>query len=88
MEVKKNMIFFVMRCQKPVKMSALDLFYLTLDTFMRVRCLTKNKVIYLKSVLNNIKLFGYGVVSANKFLLQILRAAWSYFALLHQVSSR
>jgi hypothetical protein len=77
MEVKKNMIFFVMRCQKPVKMSALDLFYLTLDTFMRVSCLIKN-----------IKLFGYGVVSANKFLLQILRAAWSYFALLHQVSSR
>jgi hypothetical protein len=37
MEVKKNMIFFVMRCQKPVKMSALDLFYLSLDTFMRVR---------------------------------------------------
>ncbi|XP_068910432.1 odorant receptor Or1-like [Tenebrio molitor] len=53
MEVKKNMIFFVMRCQRPVKMSALNLFYLSLDTFMR-----------------------------------ILRAAWSYFALLNQVSSR
>ncbi|RZC35670.1 7tm 6 domain containing protein [Asbolus verrucosus] len=48
-EVKKNMFFFILRCQTPLKMSALNLFYLSLDTFMR-----------------------------------ILRAAWSYFALLHQ----
>ncbi|RZC34234.1 7tm 6 domain containing protein, partial [Asbolus verrucosus] len=31
---KKYIIFFVRRCQKPLKMSALDLFYLSLDTFM------------------------------------------------------
>ncbi|RZB89854.1 odorant receptor 59a-like, partial [Asbolus verrucosus] len=35
MEVKKNMIFFILRCQTPLKMSALNLFYLSLDTFMR-----------------------------------------------------
>ncbi|XP_044270426.1 odorant receptor 49b-like [Tribolium madens] len=52
-EVKKNLIFFIMRAQKPVKLSALNLFYLTLDTFM-----------------------------------MILKTSWSYFALLHQVSSR
>ncbi|RZB40789.1 7tm 6 domain containing protein [Asbolus verrucosus] len=52
-EVKKNMIFFILRCQRPLKMSALNLFYLSLDTFMK-----------------------------------ILRASWSYFALLYQVGSR
>ncbi|EFA09170.1 odorant receptor Or1 [Tribolium castaneum] len=52
-EVKKNLIFFIMRAQKPVKLSALNLFYLTLDTFM-----------------------------------MIIKTSWSYFALLHQVSSR
>ncbi|RZC39318.1 7tm 6 domain containing protein, partial [Asbolus verrucosus] len=52
-DVKTKMILFIMRCQKPCKMSALNLFYLSLNTFM-----------------------------------SILRASWSYFALLHQVSSR
>ncbi|KAJ3663562.1 hypothetical protein Zmor_007813 [Zophobas morio] len=50
---QKNMQFFVARCQKPVQMSALKLFYLSLDTFV-----------------------------------SILRASWSYFALLNQVNQR
>ncbi|KAJ3663643.1 hypothetical protein Zmor_007884 [Zophobas morio] len=33
---KKMLIFFTMNLQKPVQLSALDLFYLTLDTFMRI----------------------------------------------------
>ncbi|RZC41867.1 7tm 6 domain containing protein, partial [Asbolus verrucosus] len=52
-ETKRNMIIFMLRCQKPLKISALNLFYLSLETFMR-----------------------------------ILRTAWSYFALLHQLNSR
>ncbi|KAJ3635798.1 hypothetical protein MTP99_008677 [Tenebrio molitor] len=53
LNTKKTMIYFIMRCQTPLKMSALNLFYLSLDTFVR-----------------------------------ILRMSWSYFALLHQASSR
>ncbi|RZC36221.1 7tm 6 domain containing protein, partial [Asbolus verrucosus] len=34
MDMKKHIIFFVMGCHKPLKISALDLFYLSLDTFM------------------------------------------------------
>ncbi|RZC32280.1 7tm 6 domain containing protein [Asbolus verrucosus] len=52
-EVKKHMIFFITKCQKPLKMSALNLFYLSLDTFTK-----------------------------------ILRASWSYFAVLYQISTR
>ncbi|RZC37653.1 7tm 6 domain containing protein [Asbolus verrucosus] len=52
-QTKKVMIFFVSRCQKPVKVSALNLFYLSLETFVK-----------------------------------ILRTAWSYFALVYQVTSR
>ncbi|RZC40730.1 7tm 6 domain containing protein, partial [Asbolus verrucosus] len=35
LEVKKNLVFFTLRCQKPIKVSALNLFYLTLNTFMK-----------------------------------------------------
>ncbi|XP_068912914.1 odorant receptor Or1-like [Tenebrio molitor] len=35
-ETKKNILFFVLRCKKPIKMSALNLFYLSLDTFMKI----------------------------------------------------
>ncbi|RZB40142.1 7tm 6 domain containing protein, partial [Asbolus verrucosus] len=35
-EVKSNMITFVLKAQKPLKISALGLFYLSLDTFMKV----------------------------------------------------
>ncbi|KAJ3635808.1 hypothetical protein MTP99_008684 [Tenebrio molitor] len=52
-EVKKKLLFFTMRLQKPVKLSALNLIYLSLDTFMK-----------------------------------ILKTSWSYFALLHQVTTR
>ncbi|KAJ3663593.1 hypothetical protein Zmor_007840 [Zophobas morio] len=50
-EIKKKLLFFTMHL-KPVQISALNLFYLSLDTYMR-----------------------------------ILKTAWSYFALLYQVSS-
>ncbi|RZC32089.1 odorant receptor Or1 [Asbolus verrucosus] len=33
LEVKKKMVFFAMRCQRPIKLSALNLFYLSLDNF-------------------------------------------------------
>ncbi|RZC38949.1 7tm 6 domain containing protein, partial [Asbolus verrucosus] len=33
MEIKKHMVFFITRSQKPLKMSAVNLFYLSLDTF-------------------------------------------------------
>ncbi|KAJ3663421.1 hypothetical protein Zmor_007684 [Zophobas morio] len=36
LEVQKNVVFFILRCQKPIKISALNLFYLTLDTFVRI----------------------------------------------------
>ncbi|RZC35671.1 7tm 6 domain containing protein [Asbolus verrucosus] len=70
MEVKKKMVFFILRSQTPLKMSALNLFYLSLDTFMRV---------------NFDNYFHYGC-HCSKF--QILRTAWSYFALLQQMGSR
>ncbi|RZC33392.1 7tm 6 domain containing protein [Asbolus verrucosus] len=50
---KRAIIVFVLKCQKPIKVSALNLFYLSLETFVR-----------------------------------ILKTAWSYFALLHQITSR
>ncbi|XP_044270428.1 odorant receptor Or1-like [Tribolium madens] len=50
--VKKDLLFFIMRLQKPVELSAFNLFYLTLETFMK-----------------------------------IMKTAWSYFALLHQVNT-
>ncbi|RZC39287.1 7tm 6 domain containing protein, partial [Asbolus verrucosus] len=34
LEVKKNLIFFVLKVQKPLKISALGLFYLSVETFM------------------------------------------------------
>ncbi|RZB39074.1 7tm 6 domain containing protein [Asbolus verrucosus] len=52
-DIRKKMIIFLLRTHKPLKMSAFGLFYLSLETFVR-----------------------------------ILRTAWSYFALLRQVSSR
>ncbi|KAJ3663422.1 hypothetical protein Zmor_007685 [Zophobas morio] len=36
LEVQKNVVFFILRCQKPIKVSALNLFYLTLDTFVKI----------------------------------------------------
>ncbi|KAJ3663565.1 hypothetical protein Zmor_007816 [Zophobas morio] len=33
---KKDLIFFVMKAQRPVKLSALNLVYLSLETFMRI----------------------------------------------------
>ncbi|KAJ3663588.1 hypothetical protein Zmor_007835 [Zophobas morio] len=51
-DVKKEIIFFVTRCQRPLKISAMNIFYLSLETFMK-----------------------------------ILRAAYSYFAFLHQVNN-
>ncbi|KAJ3663599.1 hypothetical protein Zmor_007846 [Zophobas morio] len=51
-DIKKKLFFFTMHL-KPVQISALNLFYLSLDTYMR-----------------------------------ILKTAWSYFALLYQVSSQ
>jgi hypothetical protein len=35
--VKKNMIIFVERAQHPIKLSTFKLFYLSLDTYVRVR---------------------------------------------------
>ncbi|KAJ3648705.1 hypothetical protein Zmor_020486 [Zophobas morio] len=35
-KTKKDMVFFLMRCQRPIKMSALNLFYLSLETFVRI----------------------------------------------------
>ncbi|RZC32800.1 7tm 6 domain containing protein, partial [Asbolus verrucosus] len=52
-EEKKNLIIFVLRVQKPLQISAAGVFYLSLETFVK-----------------------------------IMRTAWSYFALLHQVSSK
>ncbi|XP_044270430.1 odorant receptor Or2-like [Tribolium madens] len=52
-ESKGNMIIFMMRCQRPLQISALNLFYLSVETFIK-----------------------------------ILRAAWSYFTLLYQMSTR
>ncbi|RZC34671.1 7tm 6 domain containing protein, partial [Asbolus verrucosus] len=66
-DLKNDIIFFVRRCQKPLKMSALQLFYLSLETFMKVSS-TYLAISSMKSL--NIK-------------LQILRASYSYFALLH-----
>ncbi|XP_063926025.1 odorant receptor 4-like [Zophobas morio] len=36
LEVQKHIVFFILRCQKPIKLSALNLFYLTLDTFVTI----------------------------------------------------
>ncbi|RZC35812.1 7tm 6 domain containing protein, partial [Asbolus verrucosus] len=36
--VKKKMIFFIIRCQRPIKLSALNLFYLSLENFIGVSC--------------------------------------------------
>ncbi|KAJ3635807.1 hypothetical protein MTP99_008683 [Tenebrio molitor] len=52
-DVKKKLLFFIMRVQRPVKLSAFSVIFLSLDTFMR-----------------------------------IMKASWSYFALLHQVSAK
>ncbi|RZC42373.1 7tm 6 domain containing protein [Asbolus verrucosus] len=35
-ELKKNMMFFSLRLQKPLQISALGLFYLSLDTFVKI----------------------------------------------------
>ncbi|KAJ3663650.1 hypothetical protein Zmor_007888 [Zophobas morio] len=52
-DLKKSLLFFTLSSLKPVKLSALNLFFLSLEAFMR-----------------------------------ILKTAWSYFALLHQVTAR
>ncbi|KAJ3663648.1 hypothetical protein Zmor_007887 [Zophobas morio] len=36
LDVKKMLLFFTLRAQKPVKLSALNLFYLSLETFLRI----------------------------------------------------
>ncbi|KAJ3645572.1 hypothetical protein Zmor_007875 [Zophobas morio] len=51
--VKKNLLVFIINVIKPIKISAFDVFYLSVETFMT-----------------------------------ILNTAWSYFALLYQLSSR
>ncbi|KAJ3663632.1 hypothetical protein Zmor_007874 [Zophobas morio] len=51
--VKKNLLIFIINVIKPIKISAYDVFYLSVETFMT-----------------------------------ILSTAWSYFALLYQLSSR
>nr|XP_015833153.1 PREDICTED: odorant receptor Or1-like isoform X1 [Tribolium castaneum] len=35
-QVKKNILIFAIRCQNPIKMSSLNVFYLTLETFMAI----------------------------------------------------
>jgi hypothetical protein len=35
-EMKRNLLFFIMRAQKPVQMSALKIFYLSLESFVKV----------------------------------------------------
>ncbi|KAJ3663591.1 hypothetical protein Zmor_007838 [Zophobas morio] len=51
-DIKRKLLFFTMNLLQPVRPSALNLFYLSLDTFMK-----------------------------------ILKTAWSYFTLLHQMNS-
>ncbi|KAJ3663410.1 hypothetical protein Zmor_007676 [Zophobas morio] len=36
LEVRKSLVLIILRSQKPIKMSALNLFYLSLDTFMTI----------------------------------------------------
>jgi hypothetical protein len=37
LDVQKNMNIFVLRCQRPFKITAMNLFYLSMETFLKVR---------------------------------------------------
>lgn len=41
----KKLIFFGLQCHKPLKMSALNLFYLTVESFLKVRVSSNQSIV-------------------------------------------
>lgn len=92
-KIKKKLIFLVMKCEKPLKISALTLFHLSIETFVKVIKICFLNVLFQfcffvehKIVIKNTLVFNeYQILLI--YFLQILRTAWSYFALLRQVNA-